>query len=167
MVNKGGHMKAKPLIGFIMLALILNVSFQELVVAESGRRAAPEIVLANIDGDSFLLSDYNGRNHVVLMFWTIKGLYCASQLKELKEKYADLQAHNFEVVAVNIKDQKEQIRNFVQQEEIPFPVCLDKDQHASKKYEITGLPVIVIIDEEGQIKWRGYKFPKKYLEFVQ
>lgn len=160
-------MKIKFLVGLVLFALIFNISFQRITFAESEKTAAPDFALATAGGGTSSFSDYKGKSNIILIFWTIKGLYCAYELEGLRDKYAELNKNNFEVIAVNIKEESAKVRDFVTKEKILFPVLLDSDGKVSKTYEITGLPVILIIDKQGEIKWRGYKFPARYLELVQ
>lgn len=160
-------MKIKFLVGLVLFALIFNLSFQGITFAEFEGAAAQDFTLGKVEGGTSSFSDYKGKSNIILIFWTIKGLYCAYELEGLRDRYTELKKNDFEVIAVNIKEESAKVKDFVLQEKIQFPVLLDSDGKVSKMYEIKGMPVILIIDKQGEIKWRGYKFPARYLELVQ
>jgi len=176
-------MKIKLLPGLILLALIFTLSFQGVSVAGSQEKtalaappaaqaapaapASPDFTLDMAGGGTCSLSSYKGKENIILMFWTINGMYCSFELEGMRDKYAELQKNNFEVIAVNIKEQGAEVKDFVLKEKFTFPILLDTDGKVSKMYSVRGLPVFLVIDKEGQIKWRGYKFPVEYLKLVQ
>lgn len=160
-------MKIKLLPGLVFLALIFTLSFQGASVAESQDKTAPDFTLSMAGGDTCSLASYKGKENVILMFWTINGMYCAFELEGIKDKYAELQKNDFEVIAVNIKEEAKKVQDFVSQQKFTFPVLLDTDGKVAKMYSIRAFPVFLIIDKQGQIKWRGYKFPVEYLKLIQ
>jgi peroxiredoxin len=161
-------MKTKLLIGSVLLALIVSLSFQKLGFASGAvGDTAEEFTLPKADGGSFSLSDHKGKNNVILIFWAINAPYCAFELEGIRDKYAEIQKNGFEVAAVNKKDQDEKAKEFVSKEKLTYPVLLDAEGKVAKLYEVTGLPVYLIIDKQGQIKWRGYEFPKEYQKLAQ
>lgn len=159
-------MKTKLLIGWVLVTLIFCLSFREQSFAAPEGNAAPDFTLSTAGGSTSSLSDYKGKANVILMFWTINGMYCSYELEGLRDRYAELQKNGFEVIAMNIKEQGAKVQNFVSEEKIQFPVLLDTDGKVSKMYAVRGLPVFLIIDKQGQIKWRGYRFPAGYLKYV-
>ena len=163
-------MKIKLLPGLVLLALIFTLSFQGLSVAESKEKtapAAPDFTLDMAGGYTCSLASYKGKENVILMFWTINGAYCSFELEGMRDKYSEIKKNNFEVVAINIKERDTKVKDFVLKEKFTFPVVLDTEGSVSKMYSIRALPVFLIIDKEGQIRWRGYTFPVEYLKLVQ
>ncbi len=159
-------MKIKLLPGLVFLALIFTLSFQGVSVAESKEKAAPDFTLDMAGNGTCSLASYKGKENVILMFWTINGAYCSFELEGMRDKYSEIKKNNFEIIAINIKEQSTKVNDFVLKEKITFPVLLDIEGSVAKMYSIRSLPVFLIIDKEGQIKWRGYKFPTEYLKLV-
>ena len=165
-------MKIKLLPGLVLLALVFTLSFQGVSVAGSQEKsapaaqAAPDFTLPTAEGGTCSLASYKGKENVILMFWTINGAYCSFELKGMRDKYSEIKKNNFEVIAINIKEESTKVKDFVSKEKLTFPVLLDTEGSVSKMYSIRALPVFLIIDKEGQIKWRGYTFPTEYLKLV-
>lgn len=107
---------------------------------------------------SFALPDLSGKivflesfaeKPIVIVFFSPRCGECVEEvpiLKELYQKYHE--KVNF--VAVGIKYDSE-IRHFVQQHEIPFPVVIDASLRVSKRFKVHWLPRIVIFDSNGKI----------------
>lgn len=162
-------MKIKWLLGLVLAALIFNLAFQGSSFAGASKGdMAPDFSLTRADGSTCSLSDFKGKNYVYIMFWAVNAMYCPYELQGLRNRYEELQKNGFEVIAVNVKDDEAKAREFVAQEKLPFPVVLDKDGAIAKAYSVKTLPVMLIIDKEGQIKWRGYEFPAtRYMKIVE
>lgn len=158
-------MKIKLLPGLVLLVLIFTLSFQGVGVAGSKEETAPDFTLPMADGGTCSLASYKGKENVILMFWTINGAYCSFELEGMRDKYSEIKKNNFEVIAINIKERDTKVKDFVLKEKFTFPVVLDTEGSVSKMYSIRALPVFLIIGKEGQIKWRGYKFPVEYLKY--
>ena len=162
-------MKIKLLPGLVFLALIFTLSFQGASVAGSddkAAKAAPDFTLNMPGGGTCSLAGYKGKENVILMFWTINGAYCSFELEGMRDKYSEVKKNNFEIIAINIKEESAKVKDFVLKEKLTFPVILDTDGKVAKMYSVRSLPVFLIINKEGQIKWRGYTFPTEYLKLV-
>jgi peroxiredoxin len=122
--------------------------------------------LSTPEGRTVTLSAYKGKKNVIVMFWKTNGLYCPFELNNLKERYPGLQKEGFEVLAVNKKEASAKVKGFAEKEGLPFPVLLDEDGKVCDTYDIGGIPVFLIINKEGMITWRGYRFPERYAELA-
>lgn len=125
-------------------------------VAEIGNRpgrAAPDFKLKTIDGREARLSELKGRP-VVLMFWAT---WCSPCRIEVPEVVAQHRAHKdegLEVFAVNSTDQEsmKDVRKFIAEFPMPFPVLLDKRGRARELYELIALPTTVFIGRDGVVR---------------
>lgn len=126
-------------------------------VADSGRAAvgqpAPDFTLPTLEGDAVSLSDYRG--HPVLMnFWATWCAPCRLEMPELVRAYNTHQDEGFMVLAVNLTDQDslDDVRAFVEEFDITFPVLLDETGAVyNELYRLLGLPMSVFVDRDGVI----------------
>lgn len=160
-------MKMKKATFLVLLAFVFNLSFQGPGKAQSKGSMAPDFALPTTENTTIALAQYKGNRNIFIMFWKINGLYCPYELEGLRDRYQELKKNDFEVIAVNIKEQKAKVQDFSSEKKLPFPVLLDADGKVAGTYEITGLPVMLIIDKKGEIKWRGYRFPEGYQKYVE
>ena len=63
--------------------------------------------------------------------------------------YQEFKDSGFVVLAIDVREKKETVREFVKKEKLPFPVLLDKEGKVSNKYGIRAYPDHFIIDGQG------------------
>ncbi|MAS35486.1 MAG: hypothetical protein CL610_15855 [Anaerolineaceae bacterium] len=126
-------------------------------IADSGRAAvgqpAPDFTLPTLGGDRVSLSDYKGRP-VLMNFWATWCAPCRQEMPELVRAYNAHQAEGFVVLAVDLTDQDslDEVRAFVEEFDMPFPVLLDETGAVyNELYRLLGLPMSVFVDREGVI----------------
>lgn len=126
-------------------------------VTESGRAAvgqpAPDFTLPTLERDAVSLSDYRGRP-VLINFWATWCAPCRLEMPELVRTYNTHQEEGFVVLAVDLTDQDslDDVRAFVEEFDMPFPVLLDETGAVYYElYRLLGLPMSVFVDREGVI----------------
>lgn len=111
---------------------------------------APEITLANTDGQTFKMSDLRG-TPVVLNFWATWCAPCRAELPELQgasERLADQVA----IIAVNQGEAPADVLAFAQQLGLTFQIPLDTQTAASRAYLVRSLPTTFFVDRSGVIR---------------
>jgi peroxiredoxin len=116
-----------------------------------GRRA-PDVELSTLDGASVKLADLRGKV-VVLDFWASWCVPCVQALPTLNAWNRDLKSKGLVVIGVTQEDASE-IQTFLAGgASVDYPVALDAVQDATRKYRVQGLPMTVIIDKSGVIRF--------------
>jgi cytochrome c biogenesis protein CcmG/thiol:disulfide interchange protein DsbE len=126
---------------------------QEPPVGVSVGNRAPELDGKGLDGQPVRLSDYRGKV-VLLNFWAT---WCVPCRKEMPDIQALAQAHagQLQVIAVNVGEDSEAIRAFMNELELELPVVLDRDMEITRKFMVIGLPTTYFINREGRISVRA------------
>jgi thiol-disulfide isomerase/thioredoxin len=114
---------------------------------------APGFKLESIDGKTVDLSELKG-NVVVLDFWATWCPPCRKSLPHLQKISADrgLRQKGLRVVAVDVKESKDKVQDFLRQNKYDFAVALDNDGSTTEKYLIHGIPTTVIVNPAGVIQ---------------
>ncbi len=125
---------------------------------------APDFSLPIVgDGDNVQLSDYRGKQPVVLAFtriFTEKLFcpYCYPHIQELKGRYQDIKDKGAELLMITSTDpiQSQQI---VDQLSLPYPFLYDPDCRIFRRYGVgqalgAPLPAQFVINREGRITFR-------------
>lgn len=95
---------------------------------------APEFNLPDEAGNRHRLSDYRGKNPVVLIFYPMNQTpVCTAQLCEVRDAYADLKAAGAVVFGVNPAG-AESHQTFVQRHSFPFHLLVDADREVARQY---------------------------------
>jgi peroxiredoxin len=131
---------------------------------------APDFVLKSVSGSNLRLSEYRGQV-VMLSFWATWCGDCRAQLTELasmRSRYADA---GVELVAVSLDQNAKQAGDLAAKQHLEYPVLHDAGGEVGRLYEVSKLPVMVLIDRSGTVRevFEGYRRGNeaKYLESVQ
>jgi peroxiredoxin len=123
---------------------------------EAGNRAglgAPDFTLKTLAGPGASLSDYKGRP-VLINFWASWCTPCRSEMPDIVAAYQAHRETGLEVLAINSTDQDgmKDVRKFVAEFSMPFPVLLDEKGRVRRLYALIGIPTSVFIGSDGVVR---------------
>jgi peroxiredoxin len=116
--------------------------------------AAPDFTLKTLAGDTATLSRFQGRP-VFLNFWATWCKPCRAEMEEIASAYRAHSAEGLHVLAIDLTDQERKlndVRKFVEELQMPFPVLLDEKGKVRKRYALRGVPTSVFIDARGVVR---------------
>lgn|SRR5690625_2725739 len=111
---------------------------------------AVDFQLETLDGGTVQLSDINEDNGVILNFWGTWCEPCREEMPDMNKIYNE--GHDeYELIAVNVSEGEQQINQFLMSldEELAFPIALDRNRDVTKAYQIGPLPTTIAIDKNG------------------
>ncbi|MDD3582011.1 MAG: redoxin domain-containing protein [Desulfobacca sp.] len=138
--RRGGWMLVLTLIGLLSLS---TLSF-------AASKTAPDFTLADIQGKNYTLSQLKGKV-VLLNFFTIWCMPCREEMPDLNAIYHEYQGQGLEILGICLKADPNQLRFFVKQMNLDYPVLNGNDQVDKDYGEITGVPTTFIINKNGDI----------------
>ncbi|HSL30394.1 MAG TPA: TlpA disulfide reductase family protein [Anaerolineales bacterium] len=118
---------------------------------------APELTLTDVQGVSRSLADYHGQV-VLVNIWATWCVPCKEEMPVLQTFYEEYVDRGFVVIAINDGDPAADVRAFVKDYELTFPVWLDPTYIATEEaFHTLNLPASFVIDREGtiQLAWVG------------
>ena len=122
--------------------------------ASSGR-AAPDFLLRSLDGETVRLSDLQGQP-VVVNFWATWCSTCRAETPDLIEFYETHREGGLTVLGVNLREADGQVRGFVDDFGITYPVVMDRDGQVAGTWRIggpnNGVPSTYFIDSDGVVR---------------
>ncbi len=154
-----------------MIALIFSV-FAVSSLASSGLEGqqAPDFALKSSTGENLRLSEYRG-DVVMINFWATWCGPCRQEMPLLDELYSRYQRVGFNLLGVNIDDDSRRAMQMIDELGVDFPVLFDARKEVSKLYEVEAMPVTVLVDREGTVRYihHGYKpgYEEKYLDQIR
>jgi peroxiredoxin len=129
---------------------------------------APDFVLKSLSGTNLRLSEYRGEV-VMLSFWASWCGDCRAQLTELgvvRDRYQDA---GIELLAVSLDQSTQQASSSAAG--ASYPVLHDAAGEVGRLYDVTKMPVMVLIDRGGVVRevFEGFRRgnEEQYLEHVQ
>jgi peroxiredoxin len=116
--------------------------------------AGADFALRDTGGRLVRLSDYLGKQVVLLNFWATWCVPCAAELPHLERLYGDHKAEGFVVLGISM-DGPETVADvgpFVRRHGLSFPVLLDEETRVVGKYNPRrSAPFNVLIGRDGQV----------------
>jgi len=118
------------------------------VTPGSGETAGFE--LESLEGKTRTLSDYDG-DVVFLNFWATWCAPCVEEMPAMQVLADELEDKGLSVVAVNVREDRVQVVEFVETLNLEYTVLLDKDGQATRDYNVRGYPTTIIIGRDGSL----------------
>lgn len=121
--------------------------------SQQGGQAA-NFTARDINGKTVQLSDYLGKQAVLLDFWSTFCEPCLAEFPHLDRLYQANKDKGFVILAISM-DGPETIANvpaFAKRNNISFPVLLDEDSHVASIFNPKkSAPLSVLIDKSGRV----------------
>ena len=155
----------------MILGFIVSL-FAMSSVASSGMEGqpAPDFALRSSLGENLRLSEYRG-DVVMINFWATWCGPCRQEMPLLDEMYARYQRVGFNLLGVNIDDDSSRAMAMIEELGVDFPVLFDADKAVSRLYDVEAMPVTVLVDREGTVRFvhNGYKpgYEEKYVDQIR
>jgi peroxiredoxin len=129
----------------------------------TGRTRAPEVVLADLDGETLRLSDHRGK--VVLVgFWATWCGPCRREVPHLKALQAQYASRGFDIIGLSVdRDDDDGVRDFVREHGMSWPNAVANEEVIASFGSVQAIPTTFIIDRQGNIAHRlvGLQSEKK------
>ena len=123
---------------------------------------ATDFTLARLGGGDVTLSDHRGQ-FVLINFWATWCIPCRAEmpyLQEVDDEYGD----DFIVLAVNMGEDEDRVRPFIEEMGYTYPILLNPPQEMTREHNVRGLPVSFIVGPDGDIVYRrvGEILPEEF-----
>lgn len=112
---------------------------------------APPFLLLDLEGNEHALESYQGQT-VLLNFWAAWCPPCRQEWPELVAFAEAASAQGVVVLAVNVEEPGDVIREYVGDEPLPLAVLRDPDSVVSNLYRVTVLPTTFLVDAAGVVR---------------
>ena len=117
-----------------------------------GDRATPPLSLETLDGERLELDDYTGRV-VVLNFWATWCPPCVEEIPSLERLRELRHDRGLEVLSVDVGEEPEEVRTFLEDKPVNYPVALDPEAEAFKAWNTYAFPTTFILDRKHRIRY--------------
>lgn len=105
------------------------------------------------EGEEKSVYDLLGKELTFVSFWATWCPPCKQEQPALERIYNQYKDKGVNVIGINVegKAEKDKIEGFLKENNITFPILIDKDNILSQQLMITGIPALFIIDNSGKI----------------
>ena len=141
--------------GFLVLSTMLISSCIRPPSESEGAlqigRPAPQFTLPDLNGSEISLDQYKGRV-VMLDFWASWCGPCRMtmpMIENLQKKYAN----SLVLLTINLQEPKDVVEEYVWKQGIQSQVLLDEDGSVGEAYGTISIPMQIIIDKQGIVRF--------------
>ena len=110
---------------------------------------APDFALEDLSGKRISLRSLRGKV-VFLNFWATWCIPCRQEMPTMEKLHREFKRQDLEVVAINIKENKKEVRKFFDELGLTFISLLDKDGKVSEEYGAWSIPLSYFINRKGE-----------------
>ncbi|SDW31731.1 Peroxiredoxin [Paenibacillus sp. CF384] len=111
----------------------------------------PDFALLGMDGQTHRLADYKGKA-LVINFWGTYCPGCVTETPDLVAQYAKHKDKSFEVVGINLGEDKLTVSNFVKQFDVNYSILLNENNDVQRKYGLKSYPTTFFVKPDGTIQ---------------
>ena len=118
----------------------------------TGDRETPPLSLETIDGERIELHRYRGKV-VVLNFWATWCPPCVEEIPSLERLRKLRHDRGLEVLSVDVGEEPEKVRAFLEDKPVGYPVALDPQARAFKAWNTYAFPTTFVLDRSHRIRY--------------
>jgi|GEM_PF-5243209 thiol-disulfide isomerase/thioredoxin len=111
---------------------------------------APDLIMPDIHGNYFWLSQMKPRRYVVLFFWASWCPHCQKLMPDILNYYHDVKDKGVDFVAVSLDNNKQEWLDYVSQNKLDWINISDLrrfDSEAISLYALKGTPTFFVLDK--------------------
>ncbi len=152
----------------VMSCLLLstndNLVFADVKTGIDVGQKASGFKLLTTDDKKIKLEKFAKDKVTLLVFSATWCHACRHEIPVLKEYYDELKDKGLKVLSIDIQESKKAVRKFVEKFQINYPVVLDTSGSVARRYNIVGIPLNIVMDKNGVIRYKEHTPPgKKFL----
>lgn len=134
-----------------------KINFKVIPILQPMKDAAPtpDFSLIDSDGKKISLKDFRGKT-IFLNFWATWCEPCREEMPAIEKLYQEYRNKNFTVLAINVKDRKQEALAFVKELKLTYPIAFDPNAEVASLYGAWGLPTTYLIGPNGEGLARGW-----------
>lgn len=117
---------------------------------------APELSLSDLKGEKISVADYR-QNILLVNIWAIWCPPCKIEMPILEKYFEEHSDQGFTLLGIEAGDPQEQVKSFVSEYALSFPILLDPNKQAMIAFSNDNLPSSYVIDRNGTVvlAWTG------------
>ena len=128
-----------------------------------------------VNGDPLDWSEYRGRVTLV-MFWATWCGPCRREITQVQEIYKQYHERGFDVVGISVDEDREELKEFLNEQDIPWAIIYDQARADGKKgetmavrYGVMAIPETILVDRQGKVvttEIRGSQLEEQLKEMI-
>jgi thiol-disulfide isomerase/thioredoxin len=152
-----------------LLSLVVMISSLGIMNAQATEvgQAAPSFTLPSLLKDQpTTLKQFAGKV-IYLDFWASWCVPCRTSFPLLNKLHEKLKAQGFEVIAVNLDEDKAKADKFLSEFQVGFTVLRDAKGEWADKYVVESMPTSFLIDKQGVVQHIHHGFTSNDINDIE
>lgn len=137
----------------LVAAMLLGVVACDAQEVSRTGAPAPELAVLDREERVVKLADLEGKV-VLVNFWLAECGPCLVEMPEFDEVYREHRDAGFEVLAVNMGQDEETIREVRRKLDVSYPLVSDTLKITTQRYGVVSAPTSFLVDREGLVHER-------------
>ncbi|MBC7742176.1 MAG: TlpA family protein disulfide reductase, partial [Bdellovibrionaceae bacterium] len=108
-------------------------------------------VIKRISGEEISIPQIN--KNLILFFWAVDCANCRIEFIKLSRLAAQGKLRAESLIAINYKDDRATILDYMEKENLPFIIGQDLDGQLVKKFKITQVPTYIFVNKNSIVDW--------------
>lgn len=119
----------------------------------AGQPQPPELQLTQYKGGQRSLAAEQGKV-VLVNFWASWCPPCVHEMPSMQALYETYKSQGLEILAVNMAESEIEVESFLHTRiAVQFPILLDQDGEALRRWDVFAFPTSYVIDRKGDIRY--------------
>ena len=114
-------------------------------------KGAPAFTLQELAGKEFDSTSLKGKP-VLVNFWATWCAPCREQMLKVQDAQREFADKGLVVLAINDGEPAETARKYIEEHKYTFHVLLDPDKTVVRRFSVTSIPVLLLIDRDGNVR---------------
>lgn len=148
----------EPVVGNVAEQGYVSGDGTTTIVAQSERKAAPDLTGTTLDGTQFAVSDHLGEV-VVLNVWASWCAPCRAEAEDMQAVASEFEGKGVQFVGLNTRDSQAAADAFVDRFGLTYPSVVDTDGTKQLLFHETlppaAIPSTIVIDRQGRVAGRA------------
>lgn len=133
-----------------ILIIVCLLCLATLASALTTTKTTPGFAIKDLSGRTQQLSDYRGKI-VFLNFWTSWCPPCRAEMPSMQKLYQRLDKKKYALLAVNVGEGRQTVKQFAQTNGYTFPFLLDENGQIATRFGVRAFPTTYIINKQGKV----------------
>jgi peroxiredoxin len=137
-------------VGLLLSAALVACSGPGGNSQSADKGLAPDFSLNDLNGQRVTLSQFRGKP-VMLNFWASWCGPCQVEIPEIQAVYQTHSSGDIVILGVDMGESAATVRSFAQENKLTYRILTDENSTVSRLYHVSGIPMTVFLDKQGQI----------------
>jgi peroxiredoxin len=139
------------------LAARMDSSSSAHASAADVRVSAPDFELSDLNGASVRLSQYKGERPVLIYFWATWCSFCVEMRPTIAKMRESIAEQDMAILGINVGagDSLERVKKFQKGHPVTWPILYDGDGRVTQSYQVSGIPLFVLVNKDGLVVYRN------------